>query len=144
MGRYLQRKYCSRKHKRLFGAGSRDRHITDWNGASSGVNAERGVFGLLVLICLVAGQLILFYRLLYKLYAHICWYIVLQKRLVCHCEATVARNQRGDDSRIKSVQLGHKYCKTSLFTRADFGILIYAISIRVCIYRRRKSKKSRL
>ena len=36
---------------------------------------------------------------------YIYWYIVLQKRLVCDCETIVARTQRGDYSRIRSVQL---------------------------------------
>ena len=36
---------------------------------------------------------------------YIFWYIVLQKRLVRDCETIVARDERGDYSRISSVQL---------------------------------------
>ena len=63
-----------------------------------------GVFGLLILICWVAGQFIATI-VFFALTAYISWYIVLQKRLVRDCKTIVARNQRGYDSRISSVQL---------------------------------------
>ena len=55
--------------------------MMDWSGASSGVNAGRE-FGLLALICYVAGQ----WALMYFYLSLICCHIVLQKRLVCYCE----------------------------------------------------------
>ena len=84
--------------------GRKSRQTMGWSGASSGVNAGWGCAGLLALICYVAGQNIA--TIVFgALYAYISWYIVLQKRLVCDCETIVARNQRGDYSRVRSVQL---------------------------------------
>jgi hypothetical protein len=51
---------------------------------------------------LEAGMIVVYY---YCSCTYISWYIVLQKRLVCYCETIVAGTQRGDYSRISSVQL---------------------------------------
>ena len=70
-----------------------------WSGASSGVNAGRGM----LFACdymLGCTDNILPLDCIWCSCAYICWYVVLQKRLVCYCKTIVARTQRGDYSRI--------------------------------------------
>ena len=102
-----------------------------------------GVFALLAVICYVAEQNIAFIVFCCSL-GYFCWYIVLQKRLVCYCETIVARTQRGDDSRISSVQLGIDIVRPpSWVIHTPILGLIYMLTVSsFCIYGRPKSKKS--
>ena len=91
-----------RKHKRLLGAGGRDRR---WVGVARQVGSTRG--GGVWFACddMFCCRSIYCYYCIWCYLFLFCWYVVLQKRLVRDCETIVARTQRGDDSRIRSVQL---------------------------------------
>ena len=102
MGRYLQRKYYPAQTQKLLGQEVETDDGLEWRVKWGQRGA--GVSGLLALICFIAGQNIAFI-VFGALWAYFCWYIVLQKRLVRDCETIVARTQRGDYSRIRSVQL---------------------------------------
>ena len=91
-----------RKHKNVTGAGGRDRR---WGRMAGQVGSTRG------------GGIFFAYSDMLDCktkYTHYCiwcslsytsWYVVLQKCLICDWATIAARNQRGDDSRIGSVQL---------------------------------------
>ena len=94
---HLQRKYYPAQTQKTLGAGGRDRR---WVGVARQVGSTRvggvcfayvDMFGCTTTPC--------FYCICCCC-AYIHGYIVLQKCFVCNCETIVARNQRGDDSRI--------------------------------------------
>ena len=104
MGDIYNETTALRKHKRLLG---QEVEIDDGFGVARQVGSTRGGgVCLLALICWVAGQYIATACICCYL-DYICRYIVLQKRLVCDCETIVARDERGDYSRISSVQLDY-------------------------------------
>ena len=97
MGRYLQRKYRPAQTQKLLGQEVETDDGLEWRVKWGQRGA--GVSGLLALICFVAETIYCYYCI-WCSFAYISWYIVLQKRLVRDCETIVARNQRGDNSRV--------------------------------------------
>ena len=88
--------------QKTLGAGGRDRR---WIGVARQVGSTRGGGVWFAWDDMFGCRTIHWYCCIWCSFAHISWYIVLQKRLVCDCKTIVARTQCGDDSRIRSVQL---------------------------------------
>ena len=101
MGDIYNETTALRKHKKLMGQEVETDDGLEWRVKWGQRGA--GTFSLLAVICLLQDNILLLLYLV--LLAYICWYIVLQKRLVCYCETIVARDERGGNSRIRSVQL---------------------------------------
>ena len=102
MGRYLQRNDHPAQTQKLLGAGGRDRR---WAGVARQVGSTRGGGVWFACVDMLGCRTKYCFYCIWCSFAYIFWYIVLQKRLVRDCETIVARNQRGDYSRIRSVQL---------------------------------------
>ena len=74
---------------------------------------------------------------------YISWYIVLQKRLVRDCETIVARDERGDYSRVSSVQLGIDIARP-LHSLSPVNGLIYLLLVSAFVFLDAVKVKSRV
>ena len=115
-----------RKHKRLLGQEVETDDGLEWRVKWGQRGA--GVSALIAVICYAAGQWTAanVFGALSLIFGH----IVLQKRLVCYCKTIVARNQRGDDSRIGlcnwSIDITRPYNFISPMTGLLYVLLVSA------------------
>ena len=130
-----------RKHKMLLG---QEVETDDGIGVARQVGSARGGGVWFACFDMLGCRTKYCHYCIWCSFSYISWYIVLQKRLVRDCETIVARNQRGDYSRVRLCATGVLILRDPLHSLSPVNGMVYVLAVSAFVFLDAVKVKSRV